>query len=271
VITTLFVTLLRAYPRTYRAEFDREMAEVFQEAAQGRRDDGRLSYARFVLEECLGLLVGAALEWFRHFRRAGRIAAAISAMSGAAVAAVFHILLYTVLVPHAHAQNRTAAADQQALEVVTTLIRNTFTALHNAKTKEDIAKLVDDMEAPDWVSIDPNGYTVLTHDEEVRTLEGFLSVDPDKRPSNSIEVLWAHAEPWRITAVYLVVHGGDPFRSKTTFGTAPEARFVLEGTLSRDTFARTPQGWRRIRHEKLLPDQFQQIQGDSVVSAPTAR
>ena len=211
MIRRVYAALLRAFPRAYRARFEKEMAAVFQEAAGNSRGEGRVSYARFMLAEFSGLLQGATLEWLRHFRRAGRIAAAISAMSGAAVAAVFLLLLYNVLLPNAHAQNRTPAADQQALEVVTTLLRNTFAAVHNAKTKEDIAKLVDDLEAPDWVSIDPNGYTVLTYDEEVRTLEGFLSVDPDKRPSNSIEVLWVHAEPWRIAAVYLVVHGGDPF------------------------------------------------------------
>lgn len=277
MINQLYSILLRAYPRSYRAQFEAEMVEVFREASHHWRAGGHASYARFLLAESVGMLRGVALEWLRYFTRAGKITATVSALSGVAVAAAFHVSLYTVLVPHAHAQNRTAAADRQALEVVTTLYRNTFAALHDAKTKEDIAKLVDNLEAPDWVSIDPNGYTVLTRDEAVRQLEMFLTVDPDKRPSNNIEILWVHAEPWRITAVDLV-HSGvqgsaamPAFRSKDAFGPDAQSRFVLAGSLVRDTFARTPNGWRRIRHEKLLPDQFQQIQGDSVVSTPAAR
>ena len=62
------------------------------------------------------------------------------------------------------------------------------------------------------------------------------------------------------------------FRSKETFDAAPENRLVLAGSLVRDTFARTPLAWRRIRHEKLLPDQFSQIVGDSVVdNTPVGR
>jgi hypothetical protein len=108
----------------------------------------------------------------------------------------------------AHAQAPAASvAEKQAAEIVTGFYRNTFAALRNAKTKADIAKMVDDLEAPDWVSIDPRGYTVLTRDEAQRQLERFLSVEPAQRPANNIEVLWVDAEPWRITAVGLV-HSG---------------------------------------------------------------
>jgi hypothetical protein len=251
------------------------MAAVFQEAAGDQRSGGRLSYARFVSAEFAGVLAAAGREWFRHLSREGRLRAAASAVSGAAAAWFLNVLLYTVLLPpfHAHAQAR---PDVPPLEIVTTLYRNTFAALHNAKTKEDIAKMVDAMEAPDWVSIDPNGYTVLTRDQEVRQLEDFLNVPPEKRPSNPLEILWLHEESWKITVVDLV-HSGvqgsaalPEFRSKEMFGPNAEARFVLAGSLVRDTFARTPQGWRRIRHEKLLPDQFQRIQGDSVLNPTVA-
>jgi len=260
----LYFLLLRAYPPAYRVQFELEMRAVLEEAAGDRSG----------FSEFAGLAGGAALEWFRYFQRSGKIGTVVNAIGGLAVAGVIQFLIYAVLVPvqHVHAQNRPAAAEPAPLEVVTGLIHHTFAALHDAKTKEDIAKLVDDMEAPDWVSIDPNGYTVLTHDEEVHTLEGFLSVPPEKRPSNNIEILWVHAEPWRITAVELV-HSGvqgsavmPEFRSKETFGAAAESRLVLAGSLVRDTFARTPAGWRRIRHEKLLPDQFSRMAGDSVVS-----
>jgi hypothetical protein len=55
--------LLRLYPADYRALFADEMLTAFEEAAEERRERGRAVFARFVLAELAGLVIGAGAEW----------------------------------------------------------------------------------------------------------------------------------------------------------------------------------------------------------------
>jgi len=55
--------LLRLYPRDYRARFGSEMSNAFEEAASDRRQLGGSVYARFVIAELVGLMIGAGIEW----------------------------------------------------------------------------------------------------------------------------------------------------------------------------------------------------------------
>ena len=52
-----YATLLRLYPRDYRAMFAREMQRAFEITAEQRRSKA------FVATELLGLVRGAASEW----------------------------------------------------------------------------------------------------------------------------------------------------------------------------------------------------------------
>jgi hypothetical protein len=58
-----YKTLLRLYPRDYRARFATEMATAFEDASQDRRQRGRAVYARFAIAELFGLSLGAGVEW----------------------------------------------------------------------------------------------------------------------------------------------------------------------------------------------------------------
>jgi hypothetical protein len=58
-----YESLLRLYPRDYRARFAAEMSSAFDEAALERSRQGRISYARFASTELAGLAMGAAVEW----------------------------------------------------------------------------------------------------------------------------------------------------------------------------------------------------------------
>ena len=59
----VYRTLLRLYPYDYRALFATEMSNAFEEAAEECRKNGWGIFARFVLVEMAGLLLGAADEW----------------------------------------------------------------------------------------------------------------------------------------------------------------------------------------------------------------
>jgi len=58
-----YSTLLRMYPRDYRAMFAREMRYSFAITVDEIRLRGRVTLLRFVAEELLGLAKGAGLEW----------------------------------------------------------------------------------------------------------------------------------------------------------------------------------------------------------------
>ena len=60
---SVYTTLLRLYPRDYRAMFAREMRRAFEITASDRRAFGRAGFLRFALAELIGLIQGAASEW----------------------------------------------------------------------------------------------------------------------------------------------------------------------------------------------------------------
>jgi hypothetical protein len=128
----------------------------------------------------------------------------------------------------------------------------TFAALHDAKTKEDIAKMVDALDTPDWVGIGPTGQTA-TRPQAIRDLESLLALPPEKRPTPRLDIIYVNETNWNMTALYWVYTG-------------PEGQ--LSGSIARDTFVRTAQGWRRMRHEKFLPDRPLVVNGKSVITPP---
>lgn len=163
---------------------------------------------------------------------------------------------------------------QSGLDVVKAYYMQALSGVQQARTKDDLKKLVETLDAPDWVSINPTGSVAATRTQTPAALEPLLAIEPGKRPRSTVEVLWVHEEPWRVTAVSIVLSPDvmvpSPPRaaSKSTFGTATQPHFLLAGILIRDTFARTAEGWRRIKHEILLPYEFSMPSEESVVSAP---
>jgi hypothetical protein len=141
---------------------------------------------------------------------------------------------------------------QDSKVVIQAMYAATFAALHDAKTKEDIAKMVDAFDAPEWVSNLPNGQT-MTRAEAVRMLESVLSIAPAERPTPKMDVIFSNETKWNVTMLYWVYNG-------------PEGN--LTGSIARDTFVRTAQGWRRVRHEKFFPDRPLVVNGKPVIAPP---
>jgi hypothetical protein len=57
-------TLLHLYPNDFQQRFESEMLKTFAQAASERRLQARSAFMRFLLLEFVGLLCGAAAEWF---------------------------------------------------------------------------------------------------------------------------------------------------------------------------------------------------------------
>lgn len=58
-----YATLLRLYPRDFRASFAAEMLTAFERTAEEQHACGRAALARFAVTELAGLLISCGVEW----------------------------------------------------------------------------------------------------------------------------------------------------------------------------------------------------------------
>jgi hypothetical protein len=58
-----YETLLRLYPRDFRASFTSEMLTAFEKSARDCRAQGLSAYLRFALKELMGVMKGVCAEW----------------------------------------------------------------------------------------------------------------------------------------------------------------------------------------------------------------
>ncbi len=84
----VYKMLLWLYPREYRRQFAGEMLAVFTEAAKEQHSQGRLRYARFLVNEYAGLLSGVCGETAR-----ARMSLA-PAVGGFVLAALWHAAFF---------------------------------------------------------------------------------------------------------------------------------------------------------------------------------
>lgn len=129
-------------------------------------------------------------------------------------------------------------AQEAAIGEIEKVYEATFTAMRQARTKLDIEKMVEAIDVPEWQGHLPSG-GILTRPDATASLMGLLAVSPESRPVPRLQVLYAAATSWNVSVLYWIYReNGDQ----------------LVGSLARDTWASTPRGWRRIRHEKLFPE-----------------
>lgn len=143
-------------------------------------------------------------------------------------------------------------ADQNIEKTIKDMYASTLSAMKNAKTKDDIQTLVSGMDVPEWVGISPEGAT-QTRTETLASLEPLLAIPPEKRPVPALDFLYFKETGWNVLVLYWVY-------AKT--------EHQMVGSLARDTWARTASGWRRIRHEKFLPNQVLVDDGKPVILPP---
>jgi hypothetical protein len=217
----VFDLLLMLYPAEYRMEFGAEMRTVFLEL--GRR-------GWLLLFEYGGLVRGAMRE--RH-RQMGALA------GGAAFASILNLLLYWYLLPIGVAHGQTVRQDPSALELARSIYSRSFTALREAKTLDELRNLSDEMDAPEWISVDRFGRTVLTKKDVDRDLENLLKLPPERRAAG-MDIVWAERDAERLIVVAWMMPN--------------ESHGVTRGTLIRDIFVNGASGWRRVRHDKITPN-----------------
>jgi hypothetical protein len=129
------------------------------------------------------------------------------------------------------------AADESAEKTIKDLYASSQAVLRTARTKEELAPALKTF-APEWVGNAPAGET-LTFSDLIKEAEAGLAIPPEKRPLPKIDFVYFRETGWNILAVY--------WQSRRS-GTR------VVGSLYRDTWVRTADGWRRIRQEKFFPD-----------------
>lgn len=271
-MTQLFKLLVGLYPAEYRAEFGDEMRTVFLALVTSRN--------RSYLTESLGLLRGAALEHGRLLLERSRASwQTLAAMSGGMVIAYgMHVLMYWSLVPGKgkglgraleHLVSRVfllavlvgvafgqqpPKQDSAALELAKSIYLRSFTALRAAKTLDDMKKLSDDLDSPDWISVDRFGRTVLTRKDADREFQSMLALPPDRRVTE-MDIVWAERDADRLTVLaWMMPNEAERVDSNGDFGPKGGSHRLTRSTLIRDIFQSTADGWRRIRHDKLVPN-----------------
>jgi len=143
-------------------------------------------------------------------------------------------------------------ADEDVPKTIRDLYNATFAAMKEAKTKEDLARMVSAIDAPEWVGNSPEGET-LTRAQSLASLEPILAIPAEKRPTPKLDFVFIKETGWNVLAVYWVYR---------------QTEQQLVGSMARDTWVRTGQGWRRIRHEKLFPERLLVDEGKPVILPP---
>ena len=143
-------------------------------------------------------------------------------------------------------------AEENITQTIKDMYASTLNAMKNAKTKDDVQTFVNAMDVPEWVGISPEGATQSRADTQA-SLEPLLAIPPEKRPVPTLDFLYFKETGWNVLVLYWVY-------AKT--------EHQIVGSLARDTWARTASGWRRIRHEKFLPNQVLVDDGKPVILPP---
>jgi hypothetical protein len=262
----VFDLLLMLYPVEYRSEFGDEMRAVFMALTSA----GNRSY----LAEFAALMRGAVSE---HWHRVS-LRATASMAGGTVFAFGLHVVMYWSLVPDKgkslgrvleHLASRifmiamlagVAFGQQQprqdvaTLELANSIYSRALTALQEAKTMDDMRKLADDLASPDGISVDRFGRTVLTRKEADGELASMLALPPERRVTQ-MDILWAEQNSDRLIVVaWVLPNEVERIDTEGDFGPPGSKHRLTRGTLVRDIFQKTADGWRRIQHDKLFPN-----------------
>jgi hypothetical protein len=143
-------------------------------------------------------------------------------------------------------------ADDSVEKTIKDLYASSREILRTARTKEDLARALSTF-APEWVGKMPAGET-LTIADLIKEGEAGLAIPPESRPQPKMDFLYIRETGWNVLVVYW-----NSRRSGTQ----------VIGSLYRDTWVRTADGWRRIKQEKFFPDR-PLIQDGKPVILPSA-
>ena len=145
------------------------------------------------------------------------------------------------------------------------ICNQTLTAMRSAKTTAEIRQIVNRIDMPQSARIATDGQvTTVTAEQTIHELEGQVT-EPNKEIWK-IDVLWAsrvHDEATTVAWIYTKSNSADV--EGVDSQKKGEKHPVLFGTIIRDRWIFTKDGWRRSSHEKFFPDRILAIGGKDIV------
>ena len=147
--------------------------------------------------------------------------------------------------------------DVEALELTKSIYSRNFADVRDAKTLEDMQKVSNRESSKDWISVDRFGRTVLTKQDQDgvnRELASMLSLPPERRVGE-MDIIWAEQDSDRLMVLaWMMPHEVEVTDRDGEYGPKGSTHRLMEGTLIRGLFQKTADGWLRIRHDKLTPN-----------------
>jgi hypothetical protein len=145
------------------------------------------------------------------------------------------------------------------------IYNQTLKAMRSAKTTAEIRQIVNRIDMPQSARIAIDGQmTTVTAEQTIHELEGQLA-EPDKEIWK-IDILWVSRVRDEATTVAWIYTKSN---SAKVEGTDSQKRGdkhpALFGTIIRDKWLFTKDGWRRSSHEKLFPDRILAIDGKDIM------
>jgi hypothetical protein len=115
-----------------------------------------------------------------------------------------------------------------------------LSVLQSAKSRADIHKMMEATDTADWVDVAPTGER-MSRDVVEQQLSAIVSVPPAERPIPKHKIIYVGDLSSTVLVVYWTYRA-------TARG--------LVGSMVRDTWIETSEGWRRSTTEKLFPDRI---------------
>jgi hypothetical protein len=142
--------------------------------------------------------------------------------------------------------------DAAALELAKSIYSRAFKEVRDAKTLEDMQRIGDRQDSKDWISLDRFGRTVLSmHDADGvnREYASMLRLPPESRVGE-MDIIWVERDSDRLMVLAWMM----PHEVEVTDAETGGKHRLMEGTLTRDLFQKTADGWVRFQHDKLTPN-----------------
>lgn len=160
-----------------------------------------------------------------------------------------------------------AQAQPQQQSGIPAFYQQLLAGMRNAKSKEDIAKMLEATDTNDWISIDAVGRRTSRADAQ-KAMEGMIAAPSEKRVLPDLEVIWLQEAGGKATVLMWVSVRAKITDHQGQFGEKGKVYDTALGSLVRDSLILTPKGWRRTKQEKLFPDQPLSLDGIPRIHIP---
>lgn len=147
------------------------------------------------------------------------------------------------------------AAQDAIKDTLQGIYSQTMTAMRTAKTRAEIERIVRQTDMPVLTNIGEYGHvSTSTRAQTVHDLEEVIA--QPKREKWDVRIIWAFRDQDRATAVAWVYTKPENADGEQNDGKKGVGHSVVFGTIVRDKWVLTRDGWRRGSHQKIFPDRF---------------